>query len=67
MGEHSPGSREAEGGGGEGFYVARSGRRADLLVIRITFEVFVNEFDNAEFAIQLTRDAKNMAERPERR
>ena len=29
----SPGSREAEGEGGEGFYVAQSGRSPDLLVI----------------------------------
>src|SRR5271170_5119388 len=33
MGERSPGSREAEGEGGEGFYVAQSGRCPDLLVI----------------------------------
>jgi hypothetical protein len=32
--EGSPGLREAEGEGGEGFYLARSGRRPDLLVIR---------------------------------
>jgi hypothetical protein len=32
-GERSPGSREAEGEGGEGFYIAQNGRRADLLVI----------------------------------
>ena len=30
----SPDSREAENEGGEGFYIAQSGRRADLLVIR---------------------------------
>jgi hypothetical protein len=33
MGEGSPGSREAEGEGGEGFYIAQTGRRPDLLVI----------------------------------
>jgi hypothetical protein len=33
MGERSPGLREAGGEGGEGFYIARSGRRTDLLVI----------------------------------
>jgi len=33
LGEGSPGSREAEGEGGEGFYIARNGRRPDLLVI----------------------------------
>jgi hypothetical protein len=33
MGDGSPGSREAEGEGGEGFYIAQSGRRPDLLVI----------------------------------
>ena len=33
MGDGSPGSREAEGEGGEGFYVAQSGRCPDLLVI----------------------------------
>jgi hypothetical protein len=32
-GDGSPGSREAEGEGGEGFYVAQSGRSPDLLVI----------------------------------
>jgi hypothetical protein len=32
-GDGSPGSREAEGEGGEGFYIARSGRRPDLLVL----------------------------------
>jgi hypothetical protein len=33
MGERSPGSREAEGEGGEGFNIAQSGRCPDLLVI----------------------------------
>ena len=34
MGDGSPGSREAEGEGGEGFYIAQSGSRCpDLLVI----------------------------------
>ena len=33
MGDGSPGSREAEGEGGEGFYIAQSGRSPDLLVI----------------------------------
>ena len=33
MGDGSPGLREAEGEGGEGFYIAQSGRRADLHVI----------------------------------
>jgi hypothetical protein len=33
MGDGSPGSREAEGEGGEGFSVAQSGRCPDLLVI----------------------------------
>ena len=33
MGDGSPGSREAEGEGGEGFYIAQSGRSLDLLVI----------------------------------
>jgi len=33
VGDGSPGSREAEGEGGEGFYVAQSGRCLDLLVI----------------------------------
>ena len=32
MDEGSPGSREAEGEGGEGFYIAPRGRRPDLLV-----------------------------------
>jgi hypothetical protein len=32
VGDSSPGSREAEGEGGEGFYIAQSGKRADLLV-----------------------------------
>jgi hypothetical protein len=32
VGDGSPGSREAEGEGGEGFYVARKSRRPDLLV-----------------------------------
>jgi hypothetical protein len=32
-GDSSPGSREAEGEGSEGFYVAQSGRCPDLLVI----------------------------------
>jgi hypothetical protein len=32
-GDGSPGSREAEGEGGEGFYIAQSGRCPDLLVI----------------------------------
>ena len=31
LGEGSPGSREEEGEGGEGFYIAQTGRRADLL------------------------------------
>jgi hypothetical protein len=30
--DSSPGSREAEGEGGEDFYIARSGKHADLLV-----------------------------------
>jgi hypothetical protein len=33
VGDSSPGSREAEGEGGEGFYIAQSGRCLDLLVI----------------------------------
>jgi hypothetical protein len=33
VGEGSPGSRKAEGKGGEGFYIAQSGRRPDLLCI----------------------------------
>ena len=33
MGDGSPGSREAEGEGGEGFYIAQSGGCSDLLVI----------------------------------
>ena len=33
VGERSPGSREAEGEGGEDFYMAQSGKRADLLII----------------------------------
>jgi hypothetical protein len=33
VGERSPGSREAEGEGGEDFYIAQSGRCTDLLVI----------------------------------
>ena len=33
MGDGSPGSREAEGEGGKGFYTAQSGRCPDLLVI----------------------------------
>ena len=32
MGDGSPGSREAEGEGGEGFYIAQSGKCPDLLV-----------------------------------
>ena len=32
MGDISPGSREAECEGGEDFYMAQSGKRADLLV-----------------------------------
>lgn len=31
-GDGLPGLREADGQGGKGFYIARSGRRADLLV-----------------------------------
>jgi len=34
VGAGSPGSREATGEGGEGFYISRSGRRADLLASR---------------------------------
>jgi hypothetical protein len=33
VGDGSPGSREAEDEGGEGFYIAQSGRCPDLLVI----------------------------------
>jgi hypothetical protein len=33
VGDGSPGSREAEGEGGEGFYIARSGSKFDLPVI----------------------------------
>jgi hypothetical protein len=33
VGNGSPGLREAEIEGGEGFYIAQSGRRADLLVL----------------------------------
>ena len=33
VGDGSPGSREAEGEGGEGFYIAQSSRWPDLLVI----------------------------------
>jgi hypothetical protein len=33
VGDGSPGSREAEGESGEGFYIAQSGRCPDLLVI----------------------------------
>jgi hypothetical protein len=33
VGDGSPGSREAEGEGSEGFYIAQSGRCPDLLVI----------------------------------
>jgi hypothetical protein len=33
-GDGSPGSREAEGEGGEGFYITQSGRSPDLLVIK---------------------------------
>jgi hypothetical protein len=32
VGDGSPGSREAEGEGGEGFYIAQTGRRPNLLV-----------------------------------
>ena len=32
-GDGSPGSREADGEGGEGFYIAQSSRYPDLLVI----------------------------------
>jgi hypothetical protein len=32
-GDGSPGSRDAEGEGGEGFHIAQSGRCLDLLVI----------------------------------
>ena len=31
LGEGSPGSREEDGEGGEGFHIAQTGRRADLL------------------------------------
>jgi hypothetical protein len=34
VGAGSPSSCEAVGEGGEGFYIARSGRRADLLASR---------------------------------
>jgi hypothetical protein len=34
VGDSSPGSREAEGEGGEDFYIARSGKCTNLLVIR---------------------------------
>jgi hypothetical protein len=34
VGDGSPGSRDAEGEGGEGFYIAQSGRCPDLLVIK---------------------------------
>jgi hypothetical protein len=33
VGDGSPGSREAEGEGGEDFYIAQSGSKFDLLVI----------------------------------
>jgi hypothetical protein len=32
VGDGSPGSREAEGEGGEDFYIAQSGKKFDLLV-----------------------------------
>lgn len=38
-----------------------------LTIQDITFGVFVNEYGNPEFAVQLTRDAKNMANTPEKR
>jgi hypothetical protein len=33
----------------------------------LMFGVFINEYGNPEFAVQLTRDAKNMGDRPEKR
>lgn len=42
-------------------------RMLTLTIQDITFGVFVNEYGNPEFAVQLTRDAKNMANTPEKR
>jgi hypothetical protein len=42
VGDRSPGSREAEGEGGEGFISAQSGRCPDLLVIGGEFSTLVN-------------------------
>jgi hypothetical protein len=47
VGGGSPGSREAEGERGEGFYIAQSSRRADLLVIGRGTELGGRQFNIA--------------------
>jgi hypothetical protein len=42
VGDRSSGSREAEDEGGEGFYIAQSGRCPDLLVIWGSGELLIN-------------------------
>ncbi|KIW99556.1 uncharacterized protein Z518_11295 [Rhinocladiella mackenziei CBS 650.93] len=45
----------------------RPGSGRGLYYRDITFGAFINEYGNPEFAVQLTRDAKNMAKTPHKR
>jgi hypothetical protein len=57
-GDGSPGSREAEGEGGDGFYIAQSGRCPDLLVSRGVVDAVK---EKAMFDIQASRSSPSLS------
>jgi hypothetical protein len=62
MGEGSSGSREAEGNGGEDFYIAQSGRRPNLLVssevgVRLVEEREGMKSKGKQLTLIISRDA----------